>query len=168
MKKDIFCAAVAVLCCAALMAAETPPLVRLPHRGKGLEGRFHPTYASAHASPHSIYANRDHGGWCIDWSRAGDSVAVERRALVRRLTALRHAHPDLFDAPVIWHRIQDSRGTNHEPPTTKVYAFSRPLPDGTTFTLAVNISREPVTVALPGGRTVTLAPHGFDIADTSN
>ena len=24
------------------------PLVRLPNRGKGLEGRFHPTYASAH------------------------------------------------------------------------------------------------------------------------
>ena len=48
MKKDVFCAAVAVLCCAAL-AAGTPPLVRLPHRGKGLEGRFHPTYASAHA-----------------------------------------------------------------------------------------------------------------------
>jgi len=122
----------------------------------------------ADASPHSIYANRDHGKWCIDWSRAGDKAVVARRALVRRLTALRHAHPDLFDAPVIWHRIQDSRATSHEPPTTKVYAFSRPLPDGTTFTLAVNISREPVTVALPGGRTVTLAPHGFDIADTSN
>ena len=24
------------------------PLVRLPNRGKGLEGRFHPTYASVH------------------------------------------------------------------------------------------------------------------------
>ncbi len=41
-------AALAAICLAAL-AAETPPLVRLPHKGKGLEGRFHPTYASAHA-----------------------------------------------------------------------------------------------------------------------
>ena len=38
-----------MICLAALAVAETPPLVRLPHRGKGLEGRFHPTYASAHA-----------------------------------------------------------------------------------------------------------------------
>ena len=113
MKKGVFCAAVAVLCCAALVAAETPPLVRLPHRGKDLEGRFHPTYAS----PHFIYANRDHGGWRINWSRAGDPAALGRRALVRRLTALRHAHPDLFDAPVVWHRVADPE---------KAYAFSRP------------------------------------------
>ena len=39
----------AAICLTALAAAETPPLVRIPHRGKGLEGRFHPTYASAHA-----------------------------------------------------------------------------------------------------------------------
>ena len=32
-----------MICLAALAVAETPPLVRLPHRGKGLEGRFHPT-----------------------------------------------------------------------------------------------------------------------------
>lgn len=36
-------------------------------------------------------------------------------------------------------------------------------PDGTTFTLAVNISAKPVSFALPGGRTVTLEPHGFDL-----
>ena len=82
-------------------------------------------------------------------------AAVERRALVRRLTALRHAHPGLFDAPVVWHRVADPE---------KAYAFSRPLPDGSTFTLAVNISREPVSVTLPGGRTVSLAPHSFDLA----
>ena len=108
----------------------------------------------ADASPHSIYANRNHGGWCIDWSRAGDKAAVERRALVRRLTALRHAHPDLFDAPVVWHRVADPK---------KTFAFTRPLPDGTDFTLTVNISGETVDVPLPGGRLVSLAPHAFDI-----
>ncbi len=108
----------------------------------------------ADASPHSIYANRDHGKWCIDWSRAGDKTAVERRALVRRLTALRHAHPDLFDAPVVWHRVSDPK---------KIFAFTRPLSDGTDFTLAVNISGETVDVPLPGGRLVSLAPHAFDI-----
>jgi len=108
----------------------------------------------ADASPHSIYANRDHGKWCVDWSRAGDKVAVARRALVRRLAALRHAHPDLFDAPVVWHAVSEP---------DKVYAFSRPLPDGTTLTLAVNISRETVSLALPSGRTVTLPPQAFDL-----
>ena len=110
----------------------------------------------ADASPHSIYANRDHGKWCVDWSRAGDKAAVERRALVRRLTALRHAHPDLFDAPVVWHAV---------PEPDKAYAFSRPLPDGTTFTLAVNISCEPVSFALPGGKVVSLRPHGFYLGE---
>ena len=52
MSKCNLSAAVAAICLAAL-ATETPPLVRLPHRGKGLEGRFHPTYASAHA-PHIL------------------------------------------------------------------------------------------------------------------
>ena len=108
----------------------------------------------ADASPHSIYANRDHGKWCIDWSRAKDDAAVARRALVRRLADVRHAHPDLFDAPAVWHSVPES---------DKAYAFSRPLPGGTTFTLAVNISAKPVSFALPGGRTVTLAPHGFDL-----
>jgi hypothetical protein len=79
---------------------------------------------------------------------------VERRALVRRLTALRHARPDLFDAPVVWHRVADPE---------KAYAFSRPLPDGTTLTLAVNISRDTVSLALPGGRAVMLPPHTFNL-----
>ena len=108
----------------------------------------------ADASPHSIWANRDHGGWCIDWSRAGDAVAVERRALVRRLAQLRRDHPALFDAPVVWHSVADPQCC---------YAFSRPLPDGTTLTLAVNVSRESKSVTLPGGRTVALKPHGFAI-----
>ena len=111
----------------------------------------------ADASPHSIWSNRDHGKWCIDWSRAHDEVAVARRALVRRLARLRHAHPDLFDAPVVWHPVPDPE---------KAFAFSRPLPDGTTLTLVVNISRDAVSFALPGGRTVTLAPRAFDLCET--
>ena len=111
----------------------------------------------ADARPHSIYANRDHGKWCIDWSRANDEAAVARRALVRRLTSLRHAHPDLFDAPVVWHPV---------PEPEKAFAFSRSLPDGVTLTLAVNISRDTVSFALPGGRAVTLPPHAFDLHES--
>jgi len=84
---------------------------------------------------------------------------VARRALVRRLANLRHAHPDLFDAPVVWHSVQNP---------DKVYAFSRPLADGTTLTLSVNISGEPVSLVLPGGRKVSLPPHGFDLHEQKN
>ena len=51
------------------------------------------------------------------------------------------------------------------PQPDRAYAFSRPLPGGTTLTLAVNISGEPVSFALPGGRTVALPPHGFDVIE---
>ena len=34
--------------CLATALGASVPLVRLPHRGKSLEGRFHPTYASVH------------------------------------------------------------------------------------------------------------------------
>ena len=81
-------------------------------------------------------------------------MARERRALVARLAGLRHAHPALFDAPVVWHAV---------PEPEKAYAFTRPLPDGTTFTLAVNVSADSVSFALPGGRAVTLPPGGFEI-----
>lgn len=102
----------------------------------------------ADAAPHSIFANRDHGGWCIDWSRADDAVAVERRALVKRLAKLRRDEPALFDAPVVWQRTVAPEA---------VFAFSRPLPSGRTLTLSVNISSNAVA---------GLPPHGFKIEDT--
>ena len=72
------------------------------------------------------------------------------------LVRLPHAHPGLFDAPVVWHAV---------PQPDKAYAFSRPLPDGVTFTLAVNISGEPVSFALPSGKVVSLRPHGFYLGE---
>ncbi|MDO5318350.1 MAG: alpha-amylase family glycosyl hydrolase [bacterium] len=110
----------------------------------------------ADAAPHSIYANRDHGRWCIDWSRASDEAARERRALIKRLTDLRHRNPALFDAPVIWHTMADS---------AKVFAFSRTLPGENTLRLAVNMSKEEVTVSLSGGDSFTLSPNGFEIRE---
>lgn len=107
----------------------------------------------ADASPHSIWANRDHGGWCIDWTRADDAAAKERRALVSRLAKLRHDYPALFDAPVVWHSVDDPQSC---------YAFSRPLPTGETLSLAVNVSGEAKGVVLPCGRKIDLAPHGFE------
>ena len=61
---------------------------------------------------------------------------------------------EAVDAPVVWHAV---------PEPEKAYAFTRPLPDGTTFTLAVNVSADSVSFALPGGRAVTLPPGGFEI-----
>ena len=111
----------------------------------------------ADAQPHSIWSNRDHGGWGIDWSRSSDAIALERRALVKRLTKLRHEHPDLFDAPVLWHATSCPE---------KVYAFSRPLANGAVITLSVNISGESVSFEMPNGKTKVLKPHGFDIEET--
>ena len=104
----------------------------------------------ADASPHAIFANRDHGGWCIDWTKGNSSVAQERRALVKRLTALRHAHPALFDAPLDW--LDTGKPES-------VYAFRRRLPEG-AITFAANISEQTVDVVLDG-RMVSLVPHGF-------
>jgi len=106
----------------------------------------------ADASPHSIFANRDHGGWCIDWSRASDEVATRRRALVKDLAARRHAHPALFDAPLVWLPTDVPE---------KAYAFRRVLPEG-DVTLVVNIAREPVSVTVEGKR-IDLPPQGFRI-----
>lgn len=104
----------------------------------------------ADAAPHSIWSNRDHGGWHIDWTRAADETARERRALVKRLTALRHRHPALFDAPLEWLETGAP---------AKVYAFRRKLPDG-CLTLAVNVTSQPVEIVLEGKQRL-LEPHGF-------
>ena len=87
----------------------------------------------ADAEPHSIWSDRSHGGRHVDWSRGDDAVARERKALIRRLAALRKAHPGLFDAPVVWQRTDD--------PVSR-YAFTRPLADGTIVDLSVDLRRE--------------------------
>ena len=92
----------------------------------------------ADAAPHSIFANRDHGKWCIDWTRAGDAAAVERRGLVRRLAAFRRAHPELFDAPLVWNRTSD--------PATS-YSFTRRLSNGQSVTLTVDLVRKSFEIA---------------------
>ena len=86
----------------------------------------------ADAVPHSIWSDRNHGGWHVDWSRGDDAVARERKSLIRRLAALRKAHPGLFDAPVIWQQTDD--------PCTQ-YSFTRPLADGTSVGLFVDLKR---------------------------
>ena len=91
----------------------------------------------ADRSPHSIWSNRNHGGWHIDWSRRDDAVACERLALVKRLAALRHAHPELFDAPVIWNRTEDPQ---------RAFSLSRPLADGTRITLVVDVPSGEFTI----------------------
>ena len=106
----------------------------------------------ADSAPHSIYSNRDHGGWHIDWSKADEPQAVERRALVKRLVALRHENPGLFDAPVTW---LETGSSDH------VFAFRRELP-GYPLTLAVNVSKESADVQIDGTAT-TLPPQSFVI-----
>ena len=85
----------------------------------------------ADAARHSIFSNRDHGAFGIDWSRADDAKARRRFAKVRELAALRHAHPELFDCPLVWNGTDD--------PDRK-YSFSRLLADGRTLTLTVDIA----------------------------
>ena len=106
----------------------------------------------ADAAPHSIFANRDHGAWHIDWTKAGTPAAVARHCLVKRLCALRRAHPDLFDAPLVW---LDTGAPE------KAYAFRRDVAGG-ALTLVVNVTKAPLEVAVDGRRR-TLPPQGFAI-----
>ena len=104
----------------------------------------------ADASPQSIFSNRDHGGWHLDWTKASEPSSRERRALVKRLTALRHAHPGLFDAPLVWLETGAP---------DKAYAFRRVLSEG-DLTLAVNVTNEPLAIVLDG-KSVSLPARGF-------
>lgn len=106
----------------------------------------------ADSSPHSIFSNRDHGGWHIDWTKADEPDAVRRRSLVKRLAALRHENPGLFDAPVTWLETGSP---------DCVFAFRRELPD-CPLTLAVNVSKEPADVRIDG-EDVSLPPQSFVI-----
>ena len=96
----------------------------------------------ADSAPHSIFSNRSHGGLHIDWSRADDTAARERRALVRRLSALRHENPALFDAPVVW---------NHTDDPDNVYSFTRPLTGGKSITLTVDLKARRFEIAEKAG-----------------
>ena len=53
----------------------------------------------ADTAPHSIWSNRDHGKWGIDWSAAATPEGEHRLELVKALARLRHEHPSFFDAP---------------------------------------------------------------------
>ena len=108
----------------------------------------------ADASPHSIFSNRHHGGLHIDWTRAEDDAANERRTLVKRLTELRHGHPALFDAPLEWLETGVPE---------KAYAFRRVLPEG-SITLSVNVTDGPVDIVVDGTRR-KLEAHGFLLED---
>ena len=108
-------------------------------------------------APHSIFANREHGRLSVNWARAVTPLGRSRLELVRRLTALRHAHPGLFDAPVVWQETSEPSAT---------LAFTRPLPEG-WLTLAVNVTGRAGAVSLPeaqsGGRLV-LSSAGVELA----
>lgn len=101
-------------------------------------------------APHNIWSNRFYGNQHVNWGRALTDAGRRRLELVRRLTAFRHAHPALFDAPVVW------LGTGL--PET-VYAFRRVLPEG-DVTLAVNVGGKAVETDVDG-RKVSLPAHGF-------
>ena len=51
------------------------------------------------------------------------------------------------------------------PASAKVFAFSRRLSGGNSLRLAVNMSKEEVTVSLSGGDSFTLSPNGFEIRE---
>ncbi|HQL50698.1 MAG TPA: alpha-amylase family glycosyl hydrolase [Kiritimatiellia bacterium] len=105
----------------------------------------------ADTAPHSIWSNRFHGKWGIDWSRAFTPEGGHRLALVRALGRLRHDHPSFFDAPTEFLKT---------PFPHELYAFRRPLADGTEWLTAVNISGKDLIVTVPAGFHAILAGPG--------
>ena len=98
------------------------------------------------ASRHSIF-----GRMGIDWTRAGDSAAVERMALLARLTKLRAKHPALTSPNICW--LENDR-------PREVVSFVREQGDDRIRFLA-NLSAAPVAVKVEERGTFTLAPWEF-------
>ena len=105
----------------------------------------------ADTAPHSIWSDREHGRMGVDWSNALTPAGARRRDLVRKLADLRHRHPALFDAPTEFLPV---------PCPHDVYVFRRPLPDGSAWLTAVNISAQPRAVAVPDAFSIVLAADG--------
>ena len=105
----------------------------------------------ADTAPHSIWSDREHGRMGVDWSNALTPAGARRRDLVRKLADLRHRHPALFDAPTEFLLV---------PCPHDVYVFRRPLPDGSAWLTAVNISAQPRAVAVPDAFSIVLAADG--------
>lgn len=110
----------------------------------------------ADTAPHSIWSNRDHGKWGIDWSCAFTKEGENRLALVKALAKLRHDNPDLFDAPT------EFLDTGHP---AEVYVFRRDLPGRRAFVTAVNISSREVAVRVPRGLRSVLSHPGVGLSD---
>lgn len=51
---------------------------------------------------HSIWGNREYGGFCIDWSKADSSEGQARLELIKNAISLRASRPWLFDAETFW------------------------------------------------------------------
>ncbi len=102
----------------------------------------------ADTAPHSIWSNRFHGKWGIDWSGLVTETGRRRLELVRTLARFRHDHPALFDAPTTFLET---------PHPHAVYAFRRMLPDGKDWLVAVNISKKTHSFDLPKGFTIRLS-----------
>lgn len=105
-------------------------------------------------APHSIYANRFHGKYVINWAKALTADGIRRLELTAALTELRHDFPQLFDAPVQWL-------TTDTP--DKSFAFTRPIDDSSSITLAVNISASTVTLPLPISKTAEIHLASEDV-----
>ena len=98
------------------------------------------------ASRHSIF-----GRMGIDWTRADDSAAVERMALLARLAKLRASHPALTSPNIRW--LGNDR-------PKEVVAFVREQGNDRVRFLA-NLSAAPVAVEVEERGMFTLAPWEF-------
>jgi len=102
-------------------------------------------------APHNIWSNRFYGNQHVNWGRGLAEPGRNRLALVKRLTAIRHENPGLFDASVEFLETGDS---------AHVYAFRRTLAGGKAFVTAVNVSQETVVARVPPGLRSVLAAKG--------
>ena len=56
----------------------------------------------ADGNRHSIWGNRDFGGFCIDWSKAHTAEGKARLDFIRQAVKLRKSNPWLENADTLW------------------------------------------------------------------
>lgn len=88
----------------------------------------------ADGSRHSIWSNRDFGGFCINWAKADCKDGKARLDFIKKAVAIRKSAPWLFDAETIW--LDNSQ-------KDKVIAFARKSSENSCIVLA-NISGEAI------------------------
>lgn len=90
----------------------------------------------ADGNRHSIWSNRQYGGYCIDWSKADTLDGKARFEFLKNAISLRRENPWLFDAETVWLRNSESK---------KAVSFAR-RGDHDTFIIIANVSGDEICI----------------------